>query len=146
VSEPNDSRADKRRSDALFNVLALALAGVAVATVYYLTRNSRRFAELKSIKASEVRSYVVGYGMALVLTCAAFAMVRWQLLSATRTLTIVLVLALLQMVVHFRFFLHISLRKSARDDLQLILFSALIVILMVSGTLVILFNLRARMM
>jgi GH15 family glucan-1,4-alpha-glucosidase len=49
-------------------------------------------------------------------------------------------------IVHFRFFLHISLRKSARDDLQLMLFSALIVILMVSGTLIILFNLRARMM
>ena len=44
------------------------------------------------------------------------------------------------------FLLHIRLRKSARDDLQLILFSALIMILMVSGTLVILFNLRARMM
>ena len=50
------------------------------------------------------------------------------------------------MVVHFRFFLHISLKKSSREDLQLMLFSALIVTLMVSGTLVILFNLRARMM
>jgi len=37
-------------------------------------------------------------------------------------------------------------RKSARDDLQSILYSTLIVILMVSGTLVILFNLRERMM
>jgi cytochrome o ubiquinol oxidase operon protein cyoD len=50
------------------------------------------------------------------------------------------------MVVHFRFFLHIRLQKSARGAFQLILFSTLIVILMVSGTLVILFNLRARMM
>ena len=66
--------------------------------------------------------------------------------SICDTLAIVLGLALVQMVVHFRFFLHISFRKSARDDLQLILFSTLIVILMVSGTLVILFNLRARMM
>ncbi len=50
------------------------------------------------------------------------------------------------MVVHFRFFLHITFGKSTREDLQLILFSALILTLMVSGTLVILFNLRARMM
>ena len=57
-----------------------------------------------------------------------------------------LALALVQMVVHFRFFLHISLAKSARDDLQLILFSTLIMVLMVSGTLVVLFNLRHRMM
>jgi cytochrome o ubiquinol oxidase subunit IV len=97
-------------------------------------------------KRDEVRSYVIGYGLALALTGAAFATVHWPSFAATTTLAIVLGLALVQMVVHFRFFLHISLRKSARDDLQLILFSTLIVTLMVSGTLVILFNLRARMM
>lgn len=56
-----------------------------------------------------------------------------------------LALALVQMVVHFRFLLHITLEQSARDDLRLILFSTLIVVLMVSGTLVVLINLRARM-
>jgi len=50
------------------------------------------------------------------------------------------------MIVHFRFFLHISLGRSSRDDLQLILFSTLIVVLMVSGTIVILMNLNERMM
>jgi cytochrome o ubiquinol oxidase operon protein cyoD len=97
-------------------------------------------------RRDEIRSYVIGYGLALALTGAAFAMVHWPGFVPTTTLIIVLGLALVQMVIHFRFFLHISLRKSARDDLQLILFSTLIVILMVSGTLVILFNLRARMM
>jgi cytochrome o ubiquinol oxidase operon protein cyoD len=62
------------------------------------------------------------------------------------TLAIVFALGLLQIIGHFRFFLHIDLRKSARDDLQLILFSSLITLLMVGGTLVILFNLRHRMM
>ena len=94
----------------------------------------------------EIRSYAIGYCVALALTGAAFAAVHWPSFASTTTLAIVLGLALVQTVVHFRFFLHISLRKSARDDLQLILFSMLIVILMVSGTLVILSNLRARMM
>jgi cytochrome o ubiquinol oxidase subunit IV len=97
-------------------------------------------------KRDEIRSYAIGYGLALALTGAAFATVRWTSFVSTATLAIVLGLALVQMVVHFRFFLHISLRKSARDDLQLILFSTLIVILMVLGTLIILFDLRARMM
>ena len=97
-------------------------------------------------KRDEIRSYAIGYGLALVLTGAAFATVHWPSFISTTTLAIVLGLALVQMVVHFRFFLHISLQKSARDDLQLILFSTVIVILMVSGTLIILFNLRARMM
>ena len=99
-----------------------------------------------SARARETASYAIGYTLALVLTAAAFAAVRWPSLSAQTTLAVVLALALMQMVVHFRFFLHISLRKSARHDLQLILFSSLIILLMVSGTLVILSNLRIRMM
>ena len=97
-------------------------------------------------KTDDVRSYLIGYGLALLLTCAAFAAIRWQSYSAAITLAILFGLALVQVIVHFRYFLHIRLDRSSRDDLQLILFSALIVSLMVSGTLVILFNLRERMM
>lgn len=98
-------------------------------------------------RREEIRSYGIGYALAPALTAAAFAIVHWpDFLSTTTTLAIVLVLAVVQMMIHFRFFLHISLQKSPRDDLQLILFSTLLVILMVSGTLVILFNLRTRMM
>lgn len=94
----------------------------------------------------EIRSYAVGYGAALALTGAAFAAVRWPVTGGGATFAIILALGLIQIVVQFRCFLHISLRRSARDDLQLILFSALIVAMMVGGTLVILFNLRGRMM
>lgn len=97
-------------------------------------------------KRDEIRSYGIGYGLALALTGAAFAIAHWQIFVSPPAFAVVLGLALLQMLVHFRFFLHITLRKSARDDLQLILFSTVIMILMVSGTLIILFNLRARMM
>ena len=94
----------------------------------------------------EIHTYLIGYVAAIVLTCAAFAAVRWPSVSASTTFGIVLALGLVQMVVQFRCFLHISLARSARDDLQLILFSVVIVALMVGGTLVILFNLHGRMM
>ncbi len=97
-------------------------------------------------KRAETRSYVIGYALALVSTGLAFAAVHWRSWNAPTTLAAVLGLALVQVLVHFRFFLHISLGKSARDDLMLILFTSLIVILMVSGTLVILLNLHMRMM
>ena len=97
-------------------------------------------------RAGEVRTYLVGYVLALILTGAAFAPVHWPSAGAHATFAIVLALALAQVVVQFRCFLHVSFARSARDDLQLILFSTLIVALMVGGTLVILFNLRARMM
>ncbi|MDE0878801.1 MAG: cytochrome C oxidase subunit IV family protein [Sphingomonas bacterium] len=97
-------------------------------------------------KRADIRTYLIGYVAALALTGAAFAAVRWPSVGSRATLAVVLGLALVQMIVHFRFFLHITLAKSARDDLRLILFSTLIIMLMVSGTLVILLNLRLRMM
>ena len=99
-----------------------------------------------SERGRETASYAIGYVLALALTAGAFAAVRWPSFHAATIFAIVLGLALVQMIVHFRFFLHISLKRSARHDLQLILFSSMIIALMVSGTLVILFNLRGRMM
>jgi cytochrome o ubiquinol oxidase operon protein cyoD len=91
-------------------------------------------------------TYCFGYLAALSLTGIAFACVFYRLLPPVQTFALVLVLALIQVVVHMRCFLHISLKRSARADLQLILFSAMIILLMVGGTLVVLFNLSARMM
>lgn len=89
---------------------------------------------------------LTGYGLALLLTLASFALVRFRLLKGEQAFLTVLALGLVQMMVHFRWFLHIDLKRSARADLQLILFSTLIIALMVGGTLVILLNLRMRMM
>lgn len=97
-------------------------------------------------KRADIRRYAIGYLSALALTAAAFALVRWRTYSIRITLGLVFGLALAQAVVHFRYFLHIGLRRSSRDDLLLILFSVLIIILMVSGTIVIMGNLRDRMM
>ncbi len=93
----------------------------------------------------ERRGYLAGYGVALLLTAAAFGVVHWGVWSGATALAVVFGLGLAQMIVHFRFFLHIRLRGSTREDLQLILFTVLIIALMAGGTLVILFNLRGRM-
>ncbi len=91
-------------------------------------------------------TYGVGYLLAVALTGLAFGCVFFRLLPPEATFAAVLGLALLQIIVHMRCFLHISLQRSSRADLQLILFSSLIILLMVGGTLVIVTNLRMRMM
>ena len=98
------------------------------------------------LEQRETMTYVAGYGLALLLTFAAFGLVYFRLLDGYQALYTVFGLGLLQMVVHFRCFLHIDLTRSARADLQLVLFSVLIIALMVVGTLVVLFNLQSRMM
>ena len=98
------------------------------------------------LERNETFFLCLGYGIALLLTLSAFGLVVLHLLTGRQAFYAVLGLGLVQLLVHLRVFLRIDLKRSARADLQLILFSALIVALMVSGTLVVLFNLHGRMM
>lgn len=92
----------------------------------------------------EFRSYVWGLSLALLLTLVPFALVHWGAAPRSTLLIVIGILALVQMVVHFRFFLHIGFRQK-REDLQLILFSTLLLIIMVAGTIWIMASLAARM-
>ena len=96
-------------------------------------------------RAQETWGYVAGLVVAALLTGGAFAAVHWPAFDR-RTFAIVCVLGLVQTVVQFRFFLHVRLKGSARDDLLLLLFSSIIIGLMAGGTLVLMANLRGRMM
>ena len=94
----------------------------------------------------ERRHYFVGLVVAIALTLAAFGSVAWTDWSRMTLLWIILGCAVVQIVAHFYYFLHINLAKSKREDLQLILFSFTIVVVMAGGTIWILYNLNMRMM
>ncbi|MEX6505255.1 cytochrome o ubiquinol oxidase subunit IV [Jiella sp. M17.18] len=94
----------------------------------------------------ERRNYFVGLVLAILLTLAAFGSVAWTDWPRMTILWIILGCAIVQIVVHFHYFLHINLAKSKREDLQLILFSFMIVTVMAGGTIWILYNLDMRMM
>lgn len=97
------------------------------------------------LRRREFRAYVWGVGLALLLTLVPFAVVHWHVLPPPSVYYLIGVFALAQMVVHFRGFLHIGIRQK-RDDLQLILFSALLLVIIVGGTLWIMTSLATRMM
>lgn len=95
-------------------------------------------------KRRDLMSYVWGLLLALVLTVVPFAMVQWQVAARTPLLVTIGALALIQVVVHFRFFLHIGLKRK-REDLWLILFSTSLLVIVVFGTIWIMVNLASRM-
>lgn len=95
---------------------------------------------------SELRNYLIGFALAVVLTLGAFSAALAEDLPQTVVRSIVGALALLQIVVHVRFFLHIDLSRQKREDLQLILFSVLLLVLMAGGMVWIIFNLYRRML
>ncbi|MCA8867570.1 MAG: cytochrome o ubiquinol oxidase subunit IV [Rhodobacteraceae bacterium] len=93
----------------------------------------------------DLRSYLTGFILALVLTLVPFALVVWGGLAWGTIMAILGGFALVQMVVHLRYFLHIDLSRQKREDLQLILFSVLLLALMAVGTIWIMGNLATRM-
>ena len=94
---------------------------------------------------AELRTYFIGFSLALLLTLLPFALVAWGDFTTSVVLYFIAICALLQVVVQFRFFLHIDLSRQKREDLQLILFSALLLAIMAGGTIWIMANLAHRM-
>lgn len=93
----------------------------------------------------DLLTYVVGFVLALVLTLVPFALVKWSSVPVRPLLYVIGILALVQILVHFRCFLHIGLRRQ-REDLLLILFSGLLLVIMIGGTIWIMTSLAGRMM
>jgi cytochrome o ubiquinol oxidase subunit IV len=93
----------------------------------------------------EFRSYIYGVVLAFGLTGVPFALVYWSVMPPFWLFVAIGVFALIQIIVHFRFFLHIDPPRQKVDDLHLILFSTLILALMAGGTIWILANLAVRM-
>ena len=92
------------------------------------------------------RPYLLGFVLALVLTGIPFGLVVAGLLPPFTTLVIIAVLAVVQVLVHLRFFLHIDLQTTPRENLLALAFAAVLIFLMVGGTLWIMLDLNARMM
>ncbi|WP_311944421.1 cytochrome o ubiquinol oxidase subunit IV [Halomonas piscis] len=93
----------------------------------------------------ELRHYLVGGMLSLILTAVAFTAVLGVDISRSAALVIVAVAGVAQLVVQVRYFLHIDLSRQKREDLHLILFSLLLLTLMAGGTIWIMGDLAGRM-
>jgi cytochrome o ubiquinol oxidase operon protein cyoD len=92
-----------------------------------------------------LRSYLTGLALALILTAIPFALVAVNLLPKSLTLVVVAVAAVMQILVHLRYFLHLDLASTPRENLLAILFAAILIFIMVGGSLWIMLDLHHRM-
>ncbi|MDP5210028.1 cytochrome o ubiquinol oxidase subunit IV [Microbulbifer sp. 2205BS26-8] len=99
----------------------------------------------KSGFATDLRAYLTGYVLSVVLTLAAFAAVLSAGPDNKRVLLLVGLLGVAQLVVQLKYFLHATTQKEQRENLALVLFSTLILLIIVLGTVWIMGNLAVRM-
>ena len=95
---------------------------------------------------SETLSYVVGLGLALLLTGISFWVASTTSLWGPGIATGLVVLAIAQMGVHLVFFLHITSGPDSVNNVMALAFGLLIVILLVFGSLWIMIHLDHNVM
>jgi cytochrome o ubiquinol oxidase operon protein cyoD len=105
-------------------------------------------AQIESTGASRgsFKSYATGFILAIVLTILAFALVMSGTLSRSAALFGIVSAAVVQMLVHLHYFLHLDTSSAARWNVLALLFTLLIMIIFVGGTIWIMYNLSYRMM
>lgn len=93
-----------------------------------------------------LKTYLTGLALALVLTAIPFALVAANPLPRSITLVVIAVAAVIQVLVHLRYFLHLDLATTPRENLAAIVFAAILVLIMIGGSLWIMLDLQHRMM
>ena len=90
--------------------------------------------------------YLTGFVLAIVLTLIPFGLVATGWLPAGWTMGVVIVAAIIQIFVHLYFFLHLDATNDQHWNLMSTLFTVLIMLILVGGSLWIMFSVHYRMM
>jgi cytochrome o ubiquinol oxidase subunit IV len=93
-----------------------------------------------------LKAYLTGLVLALILTAIPFAWVISGILSPRATLAGIFIAGIVQILVHLHFFLHLDTSSSARWNVLALMFTLMIMILFVGGTIWIMHSLHYRMM
>lgn len=92
------------------------------------------------------KSYLVGFLLSVILTVLPFWLVMEHMLGRESLLLVISVLAVIQIVVQLMFFLHMNSRSEGGWNMIAFLFTVLIILILVIGSLWIMFHLNHNMM
>ena len=93
------------------------------------------------------RGYVTGFLLSVLLTAIPFALVMTGVIADTRwTAGIVMACALVQIVVHMIYFLHMNTQSESGWTLMALVFTIVIVVIVLAGSLWVMYHMNANMM
>ena len=92
------------------------------------------------------RAYLIGYGLALLLTAASFYAAQSDVIYAPAIISALVVLAIAQMGVHLVFFLHITTGPDNTNNVIALAFGVMVVGLVVLGSIWIMGHLHENTM
>ena len=94
-----------------------------------------------------MKSYLTGFGLSVVLTAIPFWLVMGGVLSnATAAAVLVLLFALVQIIVHMIYFLHLDSKSEGGWNMLALIFTVILVFIALSGSLWVMYHLNVNMM
>lgn len=93
-----------------------------------------------------LKTYLTGFILAIVLTLISFGLVMSADVPRQWAVWGIIVAAVVQMLVHLHYFLHLDRSSSARWNLVAIAFTVFMLIIFVGGTIWVMYTLNSRMM
>jgi len=93
-----------------------------------------------------VKSYMVGFILSIILTAIPFGLVMFPSLPKNLTVLVVVAMAVIQVVVHLVYFLHMDRSKEQRSNVSTFLFTTMVIALLVGLSLWIMFSIHYEMM
>ena len=96
---------------------------------------------------SSLKSYVTGFVLSLILTAIPFWLVMGDVIeSKTVTIAAIMILGGMQMVVHMIYFLHMNNRSEGGWTMMALIFTIMILVIVLVGSLWVMYHLNANMM
>ena len=95
---------------------------------------------------ASMRDYVIGFILSVILTAIPFWLVMTMPLSAGVTGAIIMGFAVVQIVVHMVFFLHMTPKAEGGWSLTSLVFTIIVVVIMLAGSLWVMHHLNTNMM
>ncbi|ATR81830.1 cytochrome o ubiquinol oxidase subunit IV [Pseudomonas sp. FFUP_PS_473] len=92
------------------------------------------------------KSYAIGFILSVILTVIPFGLVMYPSLPKDMTILIVVAFAVIQVVVHLFYFLHLDSSREQRWNVSAFLFTGLVIVLLVGLSLWIMFSIHTSMM
>ncbi|RYY27170.1 MAG: cytochrome o ubiquinol oxidase subunit IV [Sphingomonadales bacterium] len=92
------------------------------------------------------RTYLIGFLMSVVLTAVPFWMVMTGAAAPQFTAIVVVAFAVVQIIVHTVCFLHVNTRSESGWTLMAYVFTAVIILIVIAGSLWIMTHINANMM
>jgi len=93
-----------------------------------------------------VKGYVIGFLLSVVLTAIPFWLVMGHVLDPKTTAFVILGFAAVQIIVHMVYFLHMNTRSEGGWTMLALIFTVVLVVITLSGSLWVMFHLNHNMM